>query len=167
MKNSRNKLFLLILLISLPLNLFLVGGIVYRVAFHPEFGPRPLPRNISWIVRDLSQDRQLELQPLLESNRQESESLRREMFNAQRQINELMASSNFNSDELNAAFAELRNSGNEYQALSHQQTVDILSRLTEDERKLAQEFLQRRGPRGGSSERGSFRSKLTEREPND
>jgi uncharacterized membrane protein len=164
MKHSRSKLLLLILLLSLAVNLFLVGGIVYRVAFQPEFGPRPLPRNVSWIVRDLSQDRQQELQPLLESNRQESESLRREMFNAQRRINELMASSNFDSEELNLAFTQLRNSGNDYQAMSHQQTVDILSRLTEDERKLAQEFLQRRGPRSGNSERGPRPPKPPERD---
>lgn len=153
MKNSRSKLLVIGLLLSVAVNLFLVGGIVYRVAVHSEFGPRPMPRNVSWLVLDLSEARQQELQPLLESNRQESESLRRDMFSAQRRVNELMASSNFDSDELNAAFAQLRNSGADYQALSHRQTVDILSKLTAAERKSAQEFLQRRGPRSGGSER--------------
>jgi len=155
MNAPRNKLTLLVLLFSVGINLFLVGGIFYRVTLHPEFGPRPMPRNVSWIVRDLTEIRQQELMPLLERNRQESESLRRDMFIAQRQVNDLMARSNFDSDELNSAFTALRNASADYQKISHQQTVDILSRLTEAERKLAQEFLQRRGPRGGP-DRGNF-----------
>ena len=159
MKTSKGKLVLLALLLSVGINLFLVGGIIYRVTLHSEFGPPPMPRNVGWLVRDLSEARQQELQPLLENNRQQSETLRREIFNAQRRVNELMVSSNFDGDELNSAFAQLRNTSADYQAMSHQQTVDILSRLSETERKLAQEFLQRRGPRGGGSERGQFQSR--------
>lgn len=153
MKNSTNKLLIGALLLSVAVNLFLVGGIVYRVTVHSESSPRLMPRNVSWLVRDLSEARRQELQPLLESNRQDSEALRREMFTAQRRVNELMASSNFDGDALDAAFTQLRNSAADYQALSHRQTITILSNLTEAERKLAQEFLQRRGPRGGGSER--------------
>jgi uncharacterized membrane protein len=159
MKTFRNKLLLLALLVSVGINLFLVGGIVYRTAFHSEFGPRPLPRNVSWIIRDLSEARQQELQPLLESSRQESETLRREMFMAQRRVNGLMANSNFNTEELNSAFAALRTASMEYQAVSHRQTVEILGRLTLAERAQAQEFLQRRGPQGSRSERGQSSSR--------
>ncbi len=159
MKTSKSKLLLLALLLSVGVNLFLVGGIIYRVTLHSAFGPPPMPRNVGWLVRDLSDARQQELQPLLENNRQQSEALRREIFNAQRRVNELMVSSNFDSAALNSAFAQLRSTSADYQAVSHQQTVDILSRLSETERKLAQEFIERRGPRGGGSERGQFQSR--------
>jgi uncharacterized membrane protein len=118
-----------------------------------------MPRNVSWLVRDLSPARQQELAPLLESNQQESELRRREMFSAQRRVNELMASSNYDADELNAAFTALRNTSVEYQAISHRQTVDILGRLTATERQLVLEFLQRRGPRGGGPDRGQHQSR--------
>ncbi len=159
MKSSKSKALLLILILSVGVNLFLVGGIVYRVSFQPQFGPRPMPRNVSWLIRDLAEERQSELQPFLENTRAESDKLRREMFSAQRRVNELMTSSEFNSDELETAFTALRSSSDAYQAFSHRQTVEILSRLTPTERHAALEFLQRRGPRSQGRDGDRYQSR--------
>ena len=44
---------------------------------------------------------------------------------------------------------EVRDASMAYQALSHEQSVELLSQLTEEERKMATEFVNRRGPREG------------------
>lgn len=146
---SKSKIIVLALFASLALNLLFVGGIVSRVATVREFGPRPIPPNISWIVRDLPESRQTELAPLMEQNRSDANAVRRQMFEAQRRVNKLMEKQDYSSIELEQAFAQLRSVGLQYQELSHQQMLEILGKLTPEERLTARKFMQRRGPRDG------------------
>ena len=145
---SRSKLILIALLASIAINLVFVGGISYRTSSIQERGPRPFPPNIGWVVRDLSEVRRAELEPLLESSNDEIRPLRQEMFAAQRRVNDLMASASLDAEALEQAFADLREAGARYQQLSHQQTIVLLRELTEEERQVARQFVQRRGPRG-------------------
>lgn len=151
---SKSKIILIALLASLALNLFFVGGIVSRVAGFQEFGPRPIPQNVSWIIRDLSETRQTELAPLMEQNRSDANTIRRQMFTAQRRVNEQIASADYDAAALEQAFIELRAIGLVYQELSHQQMLSILGELTPEERAIAREFMQRRGPREGRGGEG-------------
>lgn len=144
---TKSKVVLLSLLISLALNLFFIGGILYRISDFREFGPRPMPPNVSWIIRDLDESRQVELAPLLEQGRSDANTLRRQMFTAQRQVDELMTSPSFDPQALNLAFAELRTHSLKYQELTHQQMLQILGELNAEERAAAREFKRRRGPR--------------------
>jgi hypothetical protein len=73
------------------------------------------------------------------------------MIEAQREVNRLMASSEFDNDAITAAFADLRAASEAYGARSHEQTITILSELTEAERQAANNFVRRRGPREGFS----------------
>ena len=146
---NKVKLIILGLVISVAINLVFIGGIGYRASNFRDFGPRPFPPNVGWVVRDLSEERRRELEPLLEQSYEEIRPMRGEMIAAQRRINELMASPSFDAEALNQAFAELRNVSERYQALSHQQTIAILNELSEAERQMAMEFVQRRGPREG------------------
>ena len=146
----KNKLLLLGLLLSLSINLFFVGGIAYRVSsFQEQLTGRPLPPNVGWIVRDLDEARRSELEPQLRSSFEEISPIRREMMNAQRQVNELMSAQPFDADALSEAFTTLRDANIRYQALAHEQTSEILGQLSEEERLAALEFVQRRGPRDG------------------
>lgn len=146
---NRVKLIILGLVISVAINLVFIGGIGYRASNLRDFGPRPFPPNVGWVVRDLGEERRQELRPLLEQSYEEIRPMRREMSTAQRRVNELMASQSFDAEALNQAFAELRDLSERYQALSHQQTITILNELSEEERRMAMEFIQRRGPREG------------------
>ncbi len=147
---NRNKLITIALLASIAANLFFVAGITYRVLSFRELPDvRPFPPNVGWIVRDLSEERREELTPLLQETGEQIRPLRRQMFSALNQVNQLMASDDFDSSALTAAFAALREANNRYQAMSHQQTVTILAQLTDEERRIAREFVQRRGPRDG------------------
>ncbi len=146
----RRNLLVVFLLASVAINLFLLGGIGIRMSNMQEIREaRPFPPNIGWVIRDLSAERQAELMPVLEPLGEEIFPYRRAMFEAQRRVNDLMSASDYDEDELLAAFAELRSASEDYTSLSHQQTVAVLSQLTEEERQVATEFVQRRGPRDG------------------
>lgn len=147
---TRRNLLILGLLVSVGINLFLLGGIGNRMSTVQEIREtRPFPPNIGWIVRDLSAERQAELMSTLEPLGEEIFPLRRAMFEAQRTVNELMAATDYNETALRDAFVELRAASEAYTSLSHQQTAAVLSQLTEEERRVAMEFVQRRGPRDG------------------
>ena len=154
---NKNKILLLGLLLSLSINLFVVGGIAYRVTnFQDERSGRPLPPNVGWVVRDLEESRRSELEPQLRESFAEIFPIRREMMNAQRQVNVLMSAQPFDANALNTAFASLREASIRYQTLSHDQTSVILGLLTEEERQAALAFVKRRGPRDG---RDGFRGR--------
>lgn len=146
----RRNLLLLGLVVSVGINLFLLGGIGIRMSTVQEIREaRPLPPNIGWIVRDLSPERQEELAAVLEPLGEEIFPYRRAVFEAQRKVNNLMAAADYDEQALEQAFAELRAASETYTALSHQQTAMVLDQLTAAERQVATEFIQRRGPRDG------------------
>ncbi|NKB33770.1 MAG: periplasmic heavy metal sensor [Pseudomonadales bacterium] len=145
---NRSKLILVVLITSIAINLIFIGGISYRASAVREPSLRPFPPSVGWAVRDLSEERQAELEPLLEASNEEIRPMRQQMFQATRRVNELMRADEFNAEELRTAFEQLRSASNSYQALSHEQSIALLSELTEEERRTAQEFMQRRGPRG-------------------
>ena len=143
------------LLISIAVNLFFVGGIAFRVyLMNPSTNSetnagRPLPPNISWLVRDLAPERQEEMRARLRERGMEGRATRIRMFKAQRESNRLMTADPFDAETLALAFTALRDAANEYQRVSHLQTAEILSELSADERRKAVEFINRRGPRDG------------------
>jgi len=156
---NRKNLISLGVLISITINLFFIGGIGYRLINTPEFdipSVRPLPPNLGWVVRDLSEERRSELEPQLLNSYERVRAIREEMFTAQRNVNELMTSSLFDGESLNQAFKALRATSDRYQALSHKQTISLLEQLNEEERTMAMKFVQRRGPRARREGRGDF-----------
>jgi len=150
---NRKNLLNVLLLVSLSLNLLIIGGIASRLMGGREFVGRPLPPTLGWMTRSLSEERQNELSSLLESSNQEIRPYRRKMATGQEQVNSLMVAEPLNSAAIEQAFTELRQSYLEYQQLSHQQTVALLNRLTASERQQAFEFLSSRRPREGADRR--------------
>ncbi len=147
----RRRLLLFALLLSVAVNLFLIGGIGYRMAQMPERPEgRPLPPNLGWIVRDLSENRREQLSDQLRASAAQILPLRRAVFASQRQVNELMAAADFDAAALQQAFAELREASSRYQQATQEQTVIILAELTPEERQSARDFVRRRGTRDGS-----------------
>ncbi|MFK7865273.1 MAG: periplasmic heavy metal sensor [Pseudohongiellaceae bacterium] len=144
---TKPKAVFLTLIFSVALNLFFVGGILYRVSTFSQFGPRPIPPSTSWIVRDLSEDRQLELAPFLEQDRVDGRSLRQQLGAAQRRVDELIGGNDFDANALRIAFAELRETNLNYQQFSHDKMLTLFEQLSPEERAAARDFKQRRGPR--------------------
>ena len=69
------------------------------------------------------------------------------MIKAQRDANEVMRSPNFQEDTLRDALSALRTSNMQYQELSHEQMTLLFSKMTDQEREAASDFLNRLGPR--------------------
>lgn len=143
---SKRNLLVTLLIASLALNLLLVGGIGWRMANAREFVQSLVPPTTGWILRDLSEERRAELQPTAREGFESVRPARNEMFRAQRRVNELIGNENFDRDALAEAFAQLRELSLDYQELSHEQTVDLLERLTPEERQATTEFVRRGGP---------------------
>jgi uncharacterized membrane protein len=147
----RRRLLLLGLFLSVAVNLFFIGGVGYRMAQMSERREaRPLPPNLGWIVRDLSENRREQLSDELRASAAQILPLRRAVFASQRRVNELMAAPDFDAAALQQAFSELREASNRYQQATQEQTVIILAELTPEERQSARDFVRRRGTRDGS-----------------
>lgn len=147
---TRRHLLLGLLLASVAINLFFVGAIGYRMLrLDAMREARPLPPNLGWIIRDLSEARREQLAPSLREGAVDILPLRRDIFSAQRQVNELIAAPDFDADALSAAFRRLREASEHYQQATQQQTVAILNELTVEERQSVLDFVRRRGPRDG------------------
>lgn len=147
---SRRQLLVTALLVSVAINLFFIGGLGIRMLRLQDMREaRPLPPNLGWIVRDLNESRRSELADTIRSSAEQVMPLRRAMFSAQGRVNELMAAEDFDAEALTAAFAELRAASSQYQQVTQEQTVNILAKLTPEERQSAREFVRRRGPRDG------------------
>jgi uncharacterized membrane protein len=146
------------LLVSVALNLFLLGGLGMRMLRMEDFREaRPLPPNLGWIVRDLSESRRAELGDSIRARAEQINPLRAAIFAAQRRVNELMVADEFDPEALEQAFADLRAASDRYQQATQEQTVAIFAQLTPEERQSAREFVQRRGPRDAASGPGSSR----------
>ena len=142
--NKRNLLIIL-LIASVAVNLLLIGGIGWRIASARQFVQLLIPPNTSWIVQDLAEDRRAELEPIMRESFEPVSPARTELFRAQRRVNELIGNESFDREALEDALAQLRERNMDYQALSHEQTLEILGRLTLEERRAVTEFVRRGG----------------------
>ena len=141
---SRSRMKTIVLVISLALNLLVIGGITTRIMTKEA---RPIPPNLVWIMDNLSEDTRAELFPQLEEFWDSSRPLRRAIFRAQRKVNELMVEEPMDRAAIAAAFEELRQASHAYQKLSHDQTIEVFELLTPPQRVAALRFLEdRRDP---------------------
>tara|TARA_R110002072_G_scaffold303107_2_gene493789 strand:- start:59507 stop:59983 length:477 start_codon:yes stop_codon:yes gene_type:complete len=145
---NRKSAVLVALVISVAVNLFLLGAVGANVINRPE--RISVPAGISWMVRDLEPDARASLQPQLQSFGETIRPLRGQMFRAQREVNRLMAEEPLDREAVLAALDELRQANIHYQQLSHQQMVMLFSQLDVEQRRRALRFMSgRRNPVDG------------------
>ena len=146
-----DKRIVYLLFVSLAINLVFIGGLGFRAMSFVERNHRPIPSNVGWAIRGLSADRSNQLISSLDipTNNQNLSiaAARSNMIKAQRDANEVMRSPNFQEDTLRGALSALRTSNMHYQELSHEQMTLLFSKMTDQERKAASDFLNRIGPR--------------------
>ena len=110
----------------------------------------PISSNLGWAIRGLVTERSNQLMSSLNlpvNNQNLSIAARSNMIKAQRDANEVIRSPNFQEDTLRDALSALRTSNMHYQELSHEQMTLLFSKMTDQERKAASDFLNRIGPR--------------------
>ena len=146
-----DKRIVYLLFVSLAINLIFIGGLGYRAISFTERNHRPIPSNVGWAIRGLSAERSNQLMSslnILTNNQNLSIAAARiNMIKAQRDANEVMRSPNFQEDTLRDALSDLRTSNMQYQELSHEQMTLLFSKMTDQEREAASDFLNRVGPR--------------------
>lgn len=153
--NRRQRVLIVALIVSVTVNLLLVGGIVGRlVRGGPP--PRPVPEHVGWIVRRLDDDRRQELREDVIAHIRSSRSMRQSMRDAQKHFEASITTENFEPERVRAALAELREAHNTWQEATHEQMVTVLAKLSPEERKRVATFLERRerrdDHRGGREE---------------
>ena len=133
MSNGRSRLFNIILVCSLAINLLLVGGIIGRIVFGP---PRPpMLNHLGWVVRTLDKNTRDELRPELEAHARKMMPLRRQMRSAQKEFESVLTQPTLDENRLDAALAQLRSASDTYQQSMHEEMVVILKKMTYEERK--------------------------------
>ena len=146
-----DKRIVYLLFVSLAINLIFIGGLGFRAMSFTERNHRPIPSNVGWAIRGLSAERSNQLMSslnILTNNQNLSIAAARiNMIKAQRDANEVMRSPNFQEDTLRDALSDLRTSNMQYQELSHEQMTLLFSKMTDQEREAASDFLNRVGPR--------------------
>ena len=146
-----NKRILYLLFLSLAINLVFIGGLSFRAMSFTERNHRPIPANVGWAIRGLSAERSNQLISSLNmpANNQNLSiaRARSNMIKAQRDANEVMRSANFQEDSLRDALSALRTSNMRYQELSHEQMILLFSKMTDQEREAASDFLNRLSPK--------------------
>ena len=146
-----DKRIVYLLFVSLAMNLVFIGGLGFRAMSFVERNHRPIPSNVGWAIRGLSAERSNQLMSslnILTNNQNLSIAAARiNMIKAQRDANEVMRSPNFQEDTLRDALSDLRTSNMQYQELSHEQMTLLFSKMTDQEREAASDFLNRVGPR--------------------
>ena len=138
---SRARITTVVLVISLALNLLIIGGITARIMNREA---RPLPPNLAWIMENLGEETKAELLPRMEAFWDSSRPLRRAVFRAQRQVNELVVQEPMDREAIAAAFEQLRQASMEYQKVSHAQATELFALLTPEQRVMALKFMQNR-----------------------
>jgi len=156
MSSNRRRLLNIVLVISLALNLLVFGGIAARILWSPA--GRPIPPNLFWVLDDLDEATQARLRPTMQTFSDEMRPMRYTLFQAQRDVNDLLTEDPLNSTAIAAAFAKLREAGLEYQDIAHRQTLAIFGELTPEQRVSAMRFIQERSRPPG--ERNRDRSNL-------
>ena len=145
------KRIVYLLFVSLAINLVFIGGLGFRAMSFAERNHRPISSNLGWAIRGLSAERSNQLMSSLNlpvNNQNLSiAAARSNMIKAQRDANEVMRSPNFQEDTLRDALSALRTSNMQYQELSHEQMTLLFSKMTDQERETASDFLNRVGTR--------------------
>lgn len=142
MSVNRRRVINWVLVVSLSLNLLVFGGIAARILIDPN--GRPLPQNLSWILDDLDEATLARLEPRMDEYRDAMRPLRGEIFRAQVGVNGLLTEEQLDEEALNAAFDELREVAMRYLEITQQQTVEIFTQITPEQRVHAMSFMRER-----------------------
>lgn len=142
MSGNRRRILNVVLVVSLALNLLVFGGIAARILLSPN--GRPIPPNLFWVLDTLDEDTQARLRPTMQAFSEEMRPMRFSLFQAQREVNDLLTEDPLNTEAIAVAFEKLRDAGLEYQDIAHRQTLAVFGELTPEQRVSAMSFIQER-----------------------
>jgi uncharacterized membrane protein len=143
----RPKILLIALVISLAINLAMLGFAVARMIFEPTSFANAIHISPRW-AHHLPDERRKELRPLLREQFKRARANRPLLREKHKAVQRALAAEDFSEKSLNQALVELRRTLQTSQNQSHEDFSSFVTRLTASERKdLAKELLRRSRPR--------------------
>jgi uncharacterized membrane protein len=148
MIQGKQRLFAIVLFISLGFNLFLGGIVVGKYLgkiSEPRFGhSAPMLAKISWIIPSLSKEGQEKVRPLMRKHREQMEHQMRRIKQTRHQVHQLLTAPDFNAEALSETLAKLRQTRSEARKNMHTFLVKMASQLSEKDRQRLSEATQKR-----------------------
>jgi len=136
-----------ILLISLAVNLFLMGMLSSRI-FRP--GPERPPAsesvNLQWLTGDLASGQRQALLPELQTMNQALRPARLQLIREQRNVSRELMAETMDKAATVAALADLRQANENYQQVMHEQLADVLVQMPAEQRRRVMQFMTERRP---------------------
>lgn len=144
---TRPRILLIALVISLAINLAMLGFAAARMIFEPTRFANTLHISPRWAYH-LPDERRKELRPLLREQFKRARAQRPLLREKHKAVQRALAADDFNVQSLNQALIELRSALQKSQSQSHADFSGFVTQLTASERKdLAKELLKRSRPR--------------------
>jgi uncharacterized membrane protein len=147
---GKQRIFAIVLIGSLALNLFLGGILVGKYFGHhsepKHFPHHRMPPRLHWMIQALPEESQAKIRPLMREYRSKKRSQRHRFRQARRAVHEQLTASDFNKESLSKALATLRQEMGNTQQQMHTQLVKMASQLDEKERQILSEATHRRRP---------------------
>ena len=149
----RPKILLIALVISLAINLAMLGFAAARIIFEPTRFANAIHISPRW-AHHLPDERRKELRPLLREQFKRARAQRPLLREKHKAVQRALAAEDFSENSLNEALVELRSALQTSQSQSHADFSGFVTQLTATERKdLAKELLRRSRPRDHSQSR--------------
>jgi len=139
-----NRTTLVVLIISVTLNLLVVGAVLGHFL---RGGPEPrFPAHLGRVLENIDPEQRTQMRQQFREFRSDGRELHQAMRQKQRQLARTIMTEPFDEAAARAGFKELREQGDAVQAQMHNQMVLVMQNLNKDERKQ----LIRRLLRGGA-----------------
>lgn len=169
-----DKRIVTILLLSLAVNLFLLGMFASRlIGSGPARQHAAEPVNLQWLTGDLGAGQRQALLPELQEMNQALRPARLALIRDQRDVSRELMAEALDREALTEALTALRQSNENYQQAMHRQLVDVLADMPVEQRRRVMQFMTERRPplrrmRDGDAERrlldgGRLRDPVDER----
>ncbi len=139
---KKSRIFAIILLISLALNLFL-GGIFVGKFSGNKFQRHMQPR-LHWMIQSLPEASQIKIKPLMQKYEIKTEAQMLNIKQARTEVHKQLTAPDFNKVLLSQSLATLRQEMGKTQQYMHTQLIEIASQLNTTERQLLSKSTHRK-----------------------
>jgi uncharacterized membrane protein len=143
---TRRRIFNIVLVCSLALNLLIVGAVIGRIAFgHPPGPP------LAWALQDLDEKTRNKFQTNFKHQAKVVAPLRKEIRAARRDFKTLLEEEDLDEKASHAALARLRQASSQYTYALHGQMISMLKELEPQQRIRVSRYLMRPRPHTDAS----------------
>ncbi len=129
----KSKTTTILLVTSLTLNLLVVGAVIGFWLREP-IGPR-FPAHLGSILQNISPEQRQGMKKRFREFREEGRKLHKDMRRQQRQLSKVVLEEPFDPEAARQAFAQTRQTRDDVQAHMHEQMIEVLSGLDQQQRE--------------------------------